>query len=108
MLSLHWLDRHQCPILIKRLSIKLYLKVSIIMCHTTVLQWYKKVRSTSSVKRQREGERKGISDWYLIIVEVQEAYPGLRLTNQLDVKQLVEQFLDVGPKCSSFRFLFVL
>ena len=39
-------------------------------------QWYKKVRSTGSVKRQKESERKSISDWHPIIVQqLPGAYP---------------------------------
>ena len=61
---LTFIVRHHFPILVKRLSRKHYTKPSIIK-----RQWYKKVWGIGTVNRQKESERKSISDRYPIIVQ---------------------------------------
>ena len=73
----HWFERHQSPTHVYRLSRKHYIKgLRHHRPHDSGKYTKKKARSTGSVKRQKESERKNISDRHSIIVQHhQEAYP---------------------------------
>ena len=78
------------------------------MGHTTVV---KNVRSTGSVKRQKESKRSNISDQYPTIVQQVLQQQVNTLAEALDngyASGVVEQLLNDGLKFLSFRLCFLL
>ena len=68
-----WFDRFNSPILVKRLFYKTFHQNP--PSSWVIGQWYKKLRSTGSVKRQRGSGKPSISDRHPRIAEhVQQAY----------------------------------
>ena len=72
------------------------------------MQWYGEVLSTGSVQRQKESERKSISNWYPAIVQQAVQQQVKTLAEALNMPpEVVELLLDAGPKCFAVRFIFL-